>query len=469
MSAPPIIGAKAAFKDALKTKSGLVGFGMLFFLIALVIVVPIYAPYDVVSTWGDIAAWTDNPRNAAPEWVDIFSERKLSRTILVDWDGFRTAESDTSEFFKVIVVRTRWEIGFDQFPTELKLQMLSNWTDRKPVITVDWERPDGETVTIHSGAPARRDPFVEVLPLSSMVSVRGKVRDWAIGLGADDVEIVRPHVGLNAVQGPGMLDLQRAEVLKGQYKLTLNVIAFHPDDSVQARFISYGSVYGVVGTDQFRRDLLIGLLWGAPVALAFGAAAAVMTVAASVILGTLGAFYGGRFDEFVQRATDFVIILPALPVLILIGVLYRPSILGILLIVVAFGIVGPATKVVRTIALQVKEELHIEAAQSYGAPRARILFRYIIPRTMPYTFALLALAVPGFIFLEAALSFIGLGDPVLPTWGAIMGEASRSGALYNGLWWWVAFPALGIMFATVAFAFLGYAFDKVLNPRLREE
>ncbi len=136
---------------------------------------------------------------------------------------------------------------------------------------------------------------------------------------------------------------------------------------------------------------------------------------------------------------------------------------------IVFSLLGGATKVVRSIVMQVKEEQYVEIAQSYGASRVRIVLKHILPRTLPYSFALIALAVPSYIFLEAALSFLGLGDPILPTWGAIMGEAQRAGALLNGLWWWISFPALGILFTTVAFALLGYSFDKVLNPRLREE
>jgi peptide/nickel transport system permease protein len=77
--------------------------------------------------------------------------------------------------------------------------------------------------------------------------------------------------------------------------------------------------------------------------------------------------------------------------------------------------------------------------------------------------------VPSFIFLEASLAFLGLGDPVLPTWGNLIGKADTGGALFYGYWWWIVFPIAGIMFTTVAFALLGYAFDKVLNPRLREQ
>src|SRR3972149_7874565 len=117
-------------------------------------------------------------------------------------------------------------------------------------------------------------------------------------------------------------------------------------------------------------------------------------------------------DELVQRFAAFFLILPFLPILVLISLFYRPGIWALLLVVIGFGVVGGTTKVVRSIVLQVKEELYVEVAKSYGLSRARILFRHILPRTMPYTFALITLSVPGFIFLEAALSFLGLGDPV---------------------------------------------------------
>ncbi|HKZ63842.1 MAG TPA: ABC transporter permease [Thermoplasmata archaeon] len=480
----PVVGLRAAVREALRTKAGLFGFGMVGFLLALVIVVPVLAPYDVISSWGESERWSDNPYSAAPDWLDAFSATKAARTKIVEWnllqgptrdrvDRFTYSESNTTELFKIIQLRARWTFAYDGFPQEIRLQTLY-WSTEQPVIAIEWTRPDDENVTIYQASPQRLGPNVETLSLSSMTqpfNVLSAVRQWAVGVGADPVPIekVRPHIALFAEKGPGMMDPSRAKVLKGYYSMTITVFNAEPSDKMQARFTSFGTVFGIAGTDHLRRDLFIGLLWGAPVALAFGVAAAVITVMAQVILGALGAFYGGRTDEIIQRGTDFLIILPVLPILILIGQLYQISIVWTLLIVVMFNILGGTTKVIRTIALQVKEESYVETARSYGASRLRILFRYIMPRTMPYTFALLALSVPGFIFLEASLSFIGLGDPVLPTWGALMGDASRNGALYNGLWWWIAFPALGIVFTTIAFALLGYAFDKVLNPRLREE
>ncbi len=215
-----------------------------------------------------------------------------------------------------------------------------------------------------------------------------------------------------------MLSKSTAHVLKGDYSLRIELVGFENTDDANARGIVFGTVFGLAGTDDARHDLLVGLLWGAPVALAFGTAGALVVVLIQMILGAISGWYGGAVDELVQRAADFYLIIPTLPILILISLLYRPSIVAILFILVAFGIVG---------------------------------------------------TVPAFIFLEASLSFLGLGDPVLPTWGHTLGLAYNNGALFYGFWWWIVFPVVGIIFATIAFALLGYAFDKVLNPRLREQ
>ena len=465
-----VIGTRAAFRDALRTKSGIFGFGMLIFLLSLVVVIPFLAPYDVVQTWNDVSKWTDNPRMAKPDWIDAFSSVKEARNVVKDWDDFDIYESNTSGSLKVILLRTKWDFAWDVFPPELRLELLSSWADRKPLITVEWERPDKETIEIFTAAPTAAAPLVQTLSISTETSVMSRVEMWAKAVaGAENVTLVRPHVTLYAQKEPGMLDPARSTVLKGGYKLTITVIAFDANDTVNARFISYGTVFGLAGTDNFRRDLFIGLLWGAPVALAFGSAAAVITVMSSVVFGALGAYFGGRVDELIQRMTDFLIILPVLPILILLAQMGVRSLIAILGVVIVFNILGGATKVVRSIALQVKEELFVESARSYGASRLRILFRYILPRTTPYSFSLLALSVPSFIFLEAALSFLGLGDPTIPTWGSILGDAQRNGAAYNEKWWWMALPASGIIFTTIAFVFLGYSFDTVLNPRLREE
>lgn len=480
MAAPAVktfLSAKEVFVEAAKTKSGMVGFGMLIALVATVIVVPIYAPIDVVSAWGSSQYWLDNPRLAAPEWVDWFTPQSEARSLILSPENFvKTKGCNDQGTYCTFTITRSFDWNYDEFPSEVQYRILADWGQNAspPRVQASWERPDGRIIDpLFNVFPNRRVP--DLYRISSMgsdtqdIAVRETIREWALAQGAEDRAFILSGSVIFAQAGPNMLDIVSAQVLKGRYTLQLSVEAFAEADNVDAQFIAYGRIFGLAGTDESRRDLMVGLLWGAPVALAFGTVAALLTVFAQVLFGALGAYYGGKWDEIIQRGTDFLIILPVLPVLILIGAFYELTIIWVLFIVVALSILGGTTKVIRSIVLQAKEDLYVEAARSYGASRGRILLRYILPRTLPYTFALIALSVPSFIFLEAALAFLNLSDPLLPTWGKILGDAFRENALLFGHWWWISFPALGILFVTVGFAFLGYSFDKILNPRLREE
>lgn len=461
------------------------GFGILISLLAVAIAVPLYAPYDVVSRWSDRTEWTDNPRLAAPEWSELISGRHEPRTMIVEPNQFRKIVARPANFNYTSINTTKsFAWTYDDFPSELSLTITAHFPGQSPSVRVWWYRPDGRNVLLLQDSlknESRDQP--RVLAISSDKTIVGNIRDWLISLNVVDPSelgpnsFFRPEYVLFAQVDDQILNTRTAHLLKAvpgtsgyvPYQLVIEYLGFTREDDISARFNLYGTVFGLAGTDDQRRDLLTGLLWGAPVALAFGSAAAVVIVLVQTLLGALSGWYGGPIDEFVQRASDFYLIIPTLPILILIALFYRPGIIAILFVLVAFGVVGSTTKVVRSIVLQIKEEQFIEAAESYGASRARILFKYIMPRVMPYTFALVALSVPAFIFVEASLSFLGLGDPVLPTWGAILGEAYTNGALFHNFWWWIVLPASGILYTTIGFALLGYAFDKVLNPRLREE
>ncbi len=495
MSAP--IGIKAAFIEAVRTKSGMAATAMLAFLVLLAVLVPIFAPYNVVAAWNDPTVWADNPKLAAPQWSEIFTGKDLSKTIIIPQypasDGFqkvRVVANSTSQVYTLVQLKKTFNFQYDSFPSEITLYVTANFGNVSPLVSVFWDRPDGQEIHLFDDVPGIRAPQAITYSLSvpnfkdASYQTYAALEQWLINqniTNATEWSNLFPtssgfytsppeaQVILFSKLNHDMLNPNTAEVLKGNYTIRVQVIGFSATDDANAKAVVFGEVYGLAGTDDQRRDLLVALMWGAPVALAFGLAGALASVIIQTILGAIGGWYGGLIDEFVQRAADFYLIIPTLPILILIGLLYRPGILAILFILVVFGVVGATTKVVRSIVLQVREEQFIEAARSYGASRRRILFRYILPRTMPYTFALIALTVPAFIFLEASLSFLGLGDPILPTWGHVLGNAYDGGALFYGKWWWILFPAAGIIFATVAFALLGYAFDKVLNPRLREQ
>ncbi len=483
MTSGPPIGLRAALREALRTKSGIVGFAMLGVLLGMSVGIPLYASFDVISVWSSPGHWLDNPRAVPPEWIEIFYGKHLPRTIILQPKDFNKGAVPSALFDQTFVrLEKKIPYSYDGFPTELNLLLWTSFNSTAQV-TVTWTRPDGERVVLFDTAPSLKPPTPNVYSLSSTLytdpliqTLQSNLKDWISPKHVIDSPTlakvnIRPEIALFAVLNKDITNASAAQVLKGDYALAIEMKGYSRTDDIDARFTALGQVHGLAGTDGKRRDLLVGLLWGAPVALAFGTAAALVVVLIQTFLGAASGWYGGRMDEVVQRGSDFFLIIPVLPILILFSLFYRPGLTTILAVVVSFGLLGSTSKVVRSLVIQLKEEQFIEAALSYGASRARILFRYIMPRVMPYTFALVTLNVPAFIFLEASLSFLGLGDPGIPTWGSILGDAYNGGALYvtPPIWWWVAFPAAGILFAAVAFSLLGYSFDKVLNPRLREE
>ncbi len=259
----PTLGAKELLWESLKTKSGIVAYVMLVVLVGLVIVLPIVAPGDVIRSWGNIEAWTDNPRNAAPEWVDVFTPESLARTMILERGDFRKSASDPTLPLKVILLRGVFQFEYDTFPSELGLEIHATWQEKVPNIRVIWQRPDGEELTLVVYTPQVQTPEKNVISISKNDVIQEAVRNWGLGLGANDSQFIRPDVSLFAEVGPNMLVPRNATVLNGRYVVRLETIAFEQADDVDARFLSLGVVHGLAGTDDRRRDLLIGLLWGA--------------------------------------------------------------------------------------------------------------------------------------------------------------------------------------------------------------
>jgi peptide/nickel transport system permease protein len=151
----------------------------------------------------------------------------------------------------------------------------------------------------------------------------------------------------------------------------------------------------------------------------------------------------------------------------MVGTFYSRSLPVILGATILLSIFGAAIKGYRAIFLQIKEASYIEAARAYGASNRRIIFRYLLPRIIPILIPNLVAAIPAYVFLEASLAVLGLGDPVLPTWGKVINDAATNGALYQGLYYWILEPSALLMLTGLAFALVGFALDRIFNPRLR--
>lgn len=463
MSAP--VGLKYTLKTIFFSKSGLLGTAILIGMLLLSAAAITSVPYDVVKTWNNPEAWQDNPRHAAPEWVTLFTGGNPPRTMVIGpRDFFKVSFFVELASLKFIRLEGNFNYQYDDFPSEWAIILDTVFHDSRPLATIHLVRPDGERVLIFRSVLESNRTRLDV----TNRAVRSNVLEWLRGLGVEEPKFVLPEVALFAARSPAMWDPRRATPLQGKYGIEVELVSTGRDDDANASAILFGKVHGLAGTDANRRDLFVGLVWGAPIALAFGLSAAVLISFIQAILGSLSAWYGGKVDEVVQRATDIYLILPFLPILITISIVYRIDIWTLIFVVVALSLLGGITKASRSITLQVMQEQYIEAAISYGASRLRILFLYILPRLLPYIVANIVLAVPSFIFLEAALSILGLGDPIVPTWGKIISDAQEGGAALHGYWWWVLLPSTLILLTASSFAFIGYALDRVVNPRLRE-
>ena len=158
--------------------------------------------------------------------------------------------------------------------------------------------------------------------------------------------------------------------------------------------------------------------------------------------------------------------IPVLPVMIVMSAIFKPSIWTMITMMIFFSWTG-SVMTVRSMAMQLKEETYIEAARTIGAGHFRIIFNHLAPLLLPFSFASMALAVPSAIVYESSLSLLGLGDASIVTWGQILHDAMKGSAVLSGLWWWIIPPGILIAILGMSFAFLGFALDKILHPKLR--
>jgi peptide/nickel transport system permease protein len=335
--------------------------------------------------------------------------------------------------------------SYDEYPQDMLLYFTTAFDEKQPFVSIELLTPDERTIRIANFAVGNDFTY----RFSQDEKLLAKLR-------AEDV--IQALFTLPDGNAP----------LKGTYQLHIIGTTFEPDSDINMEFVLHGQVFGLAGTDHARRDLTLPLLWGVPVALAFGLIASVGTSILTMIIAAIGAWYAGWVDELIQRITEINLVLPFLAILIMIGTFYSRSIWVILGATILLSIFTGAIKGYRAIFMQVKESMYIEAARAYGASSPRIIFLYLIPRMIPLLIPSLVQSIPAFVFLEASLAVIGLGDPVLPTWGKIIQDAQSNGALYKGYYYWVLEPAVLLMITGLGFAVLGFALDRIFNPRLRD-
>ncbi|MGA4839260.1 ABC transporter permease [Streptomyces sp. G45] len=220
-----------------------------------------------------------------------------------------------------------------------------------------------------------------------------------------------------------------------------------------------------LGTDQFGRDLLALLVYGARISLTIGLLAAFLSVAIGTVVGITAGHYRGWYGTVMMRVTDWFLVMPTLVLAIALAVVMEGSLTTI---IVAIGVTTwPKTaRLVRAQTLAVESRPYIERAQALGGGHTHIMLRHVLPNVMPLVLAQTTLIISDAILTEATLAFLGLGDPTAVSWGGLLQDAREAGAVSAGDWWYLAPPGIAIAVVALAFTLCGRTVESVLNPRL---
>ena len=447
---------KTIWKEFSRSKIGIAGIAILVILFSMSVVAFVTIPLDSFKTWNDPASWLLYPKSAQPAWVNYFQSEKIPEHLIL------SPVVSSQQFDSVSVITNSFLVNYqyDGFPSDFIYQYTVKYSG-SPLLQVFVTRPDGIVLQLVSTSL----PFAkDATTYSSMIfstqdviakNISDKKSRYAFSLdGISSEKIVFSRLDKNSI-------------LKGPYvfQVRLYDVSGKPVLS-KSNLIIGGKVYGIMGTDELRRDLSVGLLWGTPLALFIGITVSIGSVVFGLIYGVYAGYKGRATDEVLMRFNDIIYAMPALPLLIILAVTIGNSIFLMVGFLVIFGWVGIA-KVSRSMALQIKTLQYVEASKLMGQKDYKIIFKHILPQLLPYAFASIAISVPGAITTEAGLSFLGLGDPTFPTWGQILHDASSYSAAARGMWWWILPPGIMIAVTGLAFVFMGQAMDAIVNPKLR--
>jgi peptide/nickel transport system permease protein len=238
-----------------------------------------------------------------------------------------------------------------------------------------------------------------------------------------------------------------------------------PWDMAGAPFMPPGEMGMLLGSDSLGRDVAAGIAHGARISLMVGAVSTVAALSVGVTLGAVAGYCGGLVDDLVMRFTEFFQTIPSFVLAILLVAIFTPSISSV---VAAIAIVSwpPVARVVRAEFLSLRGREFVQAAEVLGKSRLSIVLGDILPNALSPIIVLASLMVATAILLESALSFLGLGDPNLMTWGFLIGSGR---SVIRIAWWMSVFPGLAIFVTVLSLNLVGEGLSDALNPRLARQ
>lgn len=218
-----------------------------------------------------------------------------------------------------------------------------------------------------------------------------------------------------------------------------------------------------LGTDALGRDVLSGLFHGARVSLQVGLVSTVVALSIGIPIGAVAGYYGGLVDDALMRFTEFFQTIPSFALAIVLLAIFQPS-LGYVILAIAVVSWPPVARLVRGEVLSLRNREFVEAAKLSGQSDLRIITHQILPNALPPIIVLASLMVATAILLESSLSFLGLGDPNVMSWGYMIGAART---VLRTAWWLSFIPGIAIVLTVLALNLIGEGLNDALNPRLR--
>lgn len=220
-----------------------------------------------------------------------------------------------------------------------------------------------------------------------------------------------------------------------------------------------------LGLDYAGHDVLSNLIWGSRQSMYIGFAASLISLTVGGFIGLVGGYFGGPLDKVVAFVTDLFLVIPVLPLMITIASLYGTTQNDLVAIIGLLSWMSTA-RLVRSQVKSLRERAYVRRVRSVGASHVRIVSLHILPQVAPLLAASATLAIATAIFFEAALSFLGLGDATVPSWGNMIAFNFQGGAVIAHAWWAIVPPGAAIAAIVVCSSLVGRSLEAKLNPRL---
>jgi len=292
-----------------------------------------------------------------------------------------------------------------------------------------------------------------------------------LGSSGDRDEVVKQS-GVGAVIGQAVRE--RPSALLGALVLVLFVVVaiFAPLIAPYGQNQVVGPVYAPpsfahpMGLDDGGIDVLSLIVYGARVSLIVGLAATFVAMFVGGTIGIVSGYAGGALDTLLMRVTDYFLVVPVVPLMMVIAVLWGPSLTHIVLVIGMLQWTSTA-RVIRSQVRSVRERVYVRRARALGASHWRTVVHHVLPQVAPLLVANTVLTVAMAIFSETSLAFLGLSDPSRTSWGTMIQHAFLRTAMSSGAWWAIVYPGLAIAIVVMACYLLGQAIEDAMNPRLK--